>query len=466
MRVIFYTFTKRKNSLDTPSGEGFTSECVLKDTCTILRPRIELASAYNLQWNYCYIPDFQRYYYVSDSEYFRGVWTLECRFDAMASWEGFIRNTSAQVIFSSSHYNVNLLDNRIPATGNLDRQVSTEAFTGALGNATESPSGYFALTVLSGNGIWATGVSTTYFMTYRQMQVFAQELLAPEGLEAIKQYFDNPMDSLIDCYYIPLDITNYVALSTTTHIVIGGYTFPSAIGRTPQSTSLANKSMSATIEIPWVYDDFRRLSPYTNIDLFVPFCGSKPIPPEDCYQHDAILLSYSVDVTTGDVQCIAYLKETVLQEWAGNCRIMLPVGQTQSRVGQTLGALSSGIAAVGKIGAGNVAAGATGVLNAIGSVLSPTEVKQCGGFSGSILGACLGNDQNLLWQKFRMSVTSHLTEASPSSIRATIGNVNGDVEMIGNLSGYCQTLGASVSAPAFAEELDEINAMLDGGVYL
>ena len=47
-----------------------------------------------------------------------------------------------------------------------------------------------------------------------------------------------------------------------------------------------------------------------------------------------------------------------------------------------------------------------------------------------------------------------------------MGNCNGDVLSLGALSGYCQTSGASVNAPATDREINEINRLLDGGVYL
>ena len=155
----------------------------------------------------------------------------------------------------------------------------------------------------------------------------------------------------------------------------------------------------------------------------------------------------------------------LLAELSGNCRIQLPIGQTQARVDSILGTAGGIITGIGGAASGNVALGASGVLSAIGSAISPSTQKTMGGAQGSILGAVLGNDVRR-WQQIRLSVTSHETNANPDSIRSIMGNCNGDVLSLGALSGYCQTSGASVNAPATDREINEINRLLDGGVYL
>ena len=465
MVVYLFTFSKRTNSLSAPApSTGREVGVNLKSPCTMLEPRLEVTfdpTAYN----YCYIPDWDRYYYLTEQAYERGIWEVRGSVDVLASWASYIRSTSAQVIFSSSDYNLDLIDNRIPAAGPVIRNVTNVPFAGALAGAQTAPSGSFALTALDSTGIWATGAATTYFMTYQQMQNFARDLLAASAFEAIKQFFDNPMDAVIDCYYLPINAGEYVALTAERAIDVAGYTFPTATGRSGQATNMANKAKRTTIAIDWPYTDFRRLSPYTSIELFVPFCGSALIPPESVYQHDQIFIDYGVDVSTGAVEAIAYVKETVLAELSGNCRIQLPIGQTQARVDSILGTAGGIITGIGGAASGNVALGASGVLSAIGSAISPSTQKTMGGAQGSILGAVLGNDVRR-WQQIRLSVTSHETNANPDSIRSIMGNCNGDVLSLGALSGYCQTSGASVNAPATDREINEINRLLDGGVYL
>ena len=463
MMSEFYVFSKRHNSTAVPDG-GTEIDVNLKDACSILRPVIELQTRPPSSWNYCFLPDFGRYYYVGDWTYERRVWTAQLTVDLLASWRSSILATDALVVFSSSAYNLQAIDNRIAATASYERQTAMADFIGLRGGAQLTPQGHFGLTVLSGTSVWATGGATTYFCTYQEMQLFAHELLEPTMWESLKQFFNNPMDGIIDCYYLPIDVSQYVDLTTPQAISVGDHTF-SATGRLAQATNLAVKSKHTTIDIPWRYSDFRRLSPYSEVTLFVPYCGSKTLSAELLSDIEAILIDYSVDVNTGAVQALTYVKQEVLEEFSGNMKIQLPIGQSQSRVDSIVGAVGGAVTAIGGFSSGNVALGATGVLSAIGSVITPQGQKTCGGMQGSILGAILGNDVNR-WQEFRLAVTSRTTTAEPEGIRAVQGNVLNDVRELSTLTGYVQTSGAHVQAPAYDSELQQIDALLDAGIYI
>lgn len=466
MDALFYLFNKRKNSTLRPDTQDATTiSCVIKDASGVVNPTIEINYPTYPHFNYCYIADFFRYYYISEWTYNKGLWTATLSVDVLATGRQFIYGTSAQVIFSSSLYDLNILDNRIAARGDYQRDENNEPFVGLITGGNTVPNGTFALVVLNNNTNWASGSATTYYLTYQQMQTFAGELMAATVWESLKQFFDNPLDGLIECYYLPIQVSNYISLSIDIAIQIGDYSFPTATGKAPVGTTLAQKYKSVQIEIPWYYDDFRKLSPYTEINLFVPYCGSKPIAPEAIYNIDYLFIQYSVDVITGNIQAIVYNQDEILEEFNGNCKIILPVGQQQARVDSIIGATGGAIAAVAGFASGGIALGAVGVLSAISSVVTPANIKQMGGFSGSILGNIIGNDL-LKWQKFRLSVTSRMTTDEPDNMRTRVGNALNKVVGLSTLTGYVQTSGASVSAPGTSVELEQLNALLDSGIYL
>ena len=65
MNVQFYTHKKRNNSLKLPT-DGVIIACALKDNCSVTSPVLELKTEGYPAYNYAYIPDFARYYYVND----------------------------------------------------------------------------------------------------------------------------------------------------------------------------------------------------------------------------------------------------------------------------------------------------------------------------------------------------------------------------------------------------------------
>ena len=464
MNVVFYNHAKRSNSTKLPS-EGVTIPCVLKDACSVVSPVLEIKTATRPDYNYAYVSDFGRYYYVTEWIYDKGIWSCSLSVDVLTSWRDEIKATKAQVLFSSSLYNMDAVDNRLASVGTYTRESKTADFVGTLSGQNVTPSGTFAINALSNTSTWSTGATTTYFMTYQQMQVFARELVSPSVWEGLKQFFNNPMDGITECYYIPLDISKFIDLTVDGEVQIGDYTFPSATAKKAVSTNFALKSYTTSIDIPWLYSDFRRLPPYTELTMFVPFCGAKPINTEMVYNIDQLFIDYSVDIVTGNVQAIVYNKEELLEEFSGNCKITLPVGQTQSRAENVIGATGGAITAIAGFASGNVALGATGVLSAISSVITPASVKTTGGMSGTVLGAILGNDLKR-WQKFRLSATSRDTTDNPDNMRAVVGNALNKVVSLSSLTGYVQCYGASVNASATSGEIAMINDYLNSGIYI
>lgn len=468
---VYKNFVKKHNSTKLPNTAYVDVAVLLKDSCSMLAPEIEIQGTIDFQWNYAYIPDFSRYYYINDITYYRGVYTLSLVYDPLASWKNEIRNTTAKVLYCSTYGYNDLNDSRNAARGEFDRQITEAVFDGALSGQQISPSGTFLLTALSKTSVYSTGVMTTYFMTYQEMQKLAEGLVNPAAFEQLKQYFTNPMDAIVECAYIPLDLSSYIDLSSSVTVQIGDYTVNGCTARVPLATDLAVKSHSATIEIDWYhkikngYSDYRNMSPYTTLELFVPFCGSKQISTEMIYNLEALFVDYSVDVMSGNVQAIVWNKGTVIQEFSGNCKIICPIGQTQSRIDQVSG-IATGIAstAIG-IGTGNAVMTVSGLITAINSVTKPAVHNMMGGMSGSSLGAVLGNDV-MRWQRFKLSRTTSISSDEPERIREYLGLPFNRTHVLLDFTGYVQTSGASVIMGGTDREKQDVNSLLDSGIYI
>ena len=77
IRINLYKFTKKTNSTARPGTPYMTLDCAIKTPSSILRPYIDIATESDLSAvNYAYIPDYERYYFVNDIVYNRGLWEL------------------------------------------------------------------------------------------------------------------------------------------------------------------------------------------------------------------------------------------------------------------------------------------------------------------------------------------------------------------------------------------------------
>lgn len=462
MIVNLYTFSKRKNSTQRPSGAGLELECYLKSPSSVVSPTLELQAPANpCQYNYCYIAQFSRYYFVKEWSYDGTVWTATLSCDVLASFKTNIQSTTAFVERSASSYNLDIVDPMIVSEGYKTSTVNEVSVAGLSGTTTY-PNGTFAITVLDTRGSDATGGSTTYFMSVSGMRLFAQDLVNGDGWEKLKQFFNNPLDAYIDSYYIPFDVASYLALTETKAVIMGDYVFPHATGQCAVNTNMCPSSKHATIAVPRHYTDFRNLAPYTTYQLFFPFCGAREIAASDLYDQSQIQIDYSVDFTSGAIQAIAYAEGLTLATFEGNCRVGIPIAASQSMISYYAG-LAGGAVAGGKMAGGLGAIG--GAALAAVSQGQPDRYQSLGQSQGSCLGAVLGGGANM-WQKIKLTGVSHSTQSSPSNIRSTQGNMLQQSASLGSLSGYVKCRGASVSAPATEGELSQINAYLDTGAFL
>lgn len=115
ININFYTFSKKDNSTKRPTGAGTVLSCNIKSRSSIVNPFIELKTN-PTAFNYCYIPSFNRYYYISDITFDSGLWLVTCRIDVLATYKTEIGNTSMYVLRSSERSNGEIVDTLFPTT--------------------------------------------------------------------------------------------------------------------------------------------------------------------------------------------------------------------------------------------------------------------------------------------------------------------------------------------------------------
>ena len=92
------------------SGSDFS--CELKDDTSILNPKIKIYSTSNLSgFNYMYISEFGRYYYINDiSSPRNNEWDISAHVDVLETYKDAILANSAVVRRQQSRYNLYLDD--------------------------------------------------------------------------------------------------------------------------------------------------------------------------------------------------------------------------------------------------------------------------------------------------------------------------------------------------------------------
>lgn len=218
---LYKNFKKRDNSTLLPlSGSPADNySCVLKDNCSITDPYLEVAiSSGNpaaLGYNYAYIEDFSRYYFIEGWEYSRGLWTCTLSEDVLASFKTQIGALTKYVNRSSAEKNGYLTDTIYPTAANANVTYLTNDSPFRV-----NPNGSFIVGIIgkSQTNVPNIGGVNYYLMDLTEMQKFLDYLMSgtfaslladsTAGLtEAVVKTIADPMDYIETCVWFPFAIS-------------------------------------------------------------------------------------------------------------------------------------------------------------------------------------------------------------------------------------------------------------------
>lgn len=201
MNVIFVTFSKKENSTAQPTVTGITPVSMqLKAPCTERSPLLESASYFTE--NYCFIPTWNRYYFIRNKTYINGAWTYELECDYLATWKTQIGSTSMFVLRSSASFDGTLIDSMYPL------QSTNVVYDYEFGTQKMFSQGVYVISVLGNNA--NNGGQVLYQMSPDDFQSVLNELLlSADGLswgdipQGAKLSVMNPIQYITSCRWYP-----------------------------------------------------------------------------------------------------------------------------------------------------------------------------------------------------------------------------------------------------------------------
>lgn len=462
VEITFYNFTKRRNSTKRPPADltGTTLECTLKNAVTIDSPVWLIQWDERPTWNYCVA--FGQYYWITEILSVRDkIWQISCEMDVLATAKEEIGATSAFIEYCADALNDEtkkyIVDGRIFPTTIIRNDRASEPLS------IYSKTGTYCLSVIASDTItsaYATGFSVTYFLTIEQMKAFSQKITAPDIWESLKQYFTDPLSAIVDCYWLPVDITKvaYGGVTATT-IKLGEYDTGVAAS-VPSFNGFLVSNASTDIDIPWKYNDFRRTDNFAQLLLYHPFIGAVPMNASDwMFERKTVTIHTWVDYVTGAVAVRIYDTLTLRQTLSGNIKVSLPIGRNETRAGQIVSATGATLAGVGAAIAGNYLVAGAAAVKALASFAQPVSTQQNGAYSGSTLSAS--------YQKtdIEIHLKTFFSQTEPENLAPRLGSPFAAVDAIGKHSGYVQCTDASVAGAYESPIIDRINGYLNGGFY-
>ena len=91
MDIILGTIADEKNKLNKTFNNQISYSGTLREETSVINPSIMIEALNLSEYNYMYIPEFKRYYFISDIVSIRnGIWRVSGKVDALMSFRSGI----------------------------------------------------------------------------------------------------------------------------------------------------------------------------------------------------------------------------------------------------------------------------------------------------------------------------------------------------------------------------------------
>lgn len=290
----------------------------------------------------------------------------------------------------------------------------------------------------SASSLWAI-----YNPTLGQLNSLGSWLWSTNFIDQILKIFNDPMQAIIGLHkvYATPSISGsgnikvgYLDSGVPSNIVGNQYTYIDC----------------GTVSLREYYGNILDYSPYTTVQLYLPFIGIVSLDIADV-SRSSITVKYGVDVLTG--ACLASVSVQrdnaggVLYQYSGNCACQYPLSS-----GSYMGMVTGAIGALGSLARGNIFGTAMGIAG------MHTNIEHSGGFSGNA--GAMGIKKPYL-------IISRPQSAMNDGFPSIQGYPSNYFTRLGNCNGFTQVAECHVeNISATDKELDKIKDLLKEGVIL
>ena len=496
LTVNFYNFSKKNNSTKVPSGTGTeapsTYQCILKEDCSILAPVIimEAGLTSRLAFNYCYIADFQRYYFVTDWTWSGRHWIASLSVDVLGTYKTQIGSSSLYVLRSASQSNGRVTDNKYPIIakpytyiddiGNYVGTTWTQGLVYEMYQSTLDPSpqpyqrvDYFTKTLSTGYyyiGVVGANLSgvTWYCMTPGSFNTLVQSLMnanitdMPDISPGLALQLADPLQYIVSCYWLPTDILGITYPDSGIDINFGR--FPIHVNTCAQFDPINDMHEYRAVFNLRKHPQAATRGTYLNQGPYSRY--TVVFAPFGTYELDASLMiddttancSWYIDYTTGLADLTIKVTNSFMVHTTAMLGVPIRLNQaTFDYLGAGTGMVGGILGAAGSLLTGNIPGAVGAVTGAVGSGLQAMNPKITGkGSSGNFVP----------FHSFLPKIYTDFYEVA-NEYNTDLGRPLCEVKQINTLSGYvlCEEGDEALNEFATETERDQIRSYLTGGMF-
>ncbi|MBO5833969.1 MAG: hypothetical protein J6R22_03380 [Alphaproteobacteria bacterium] len=324
--AYFFNFQKKENSTLTPTQAQWEAGADLMinllDETSILNPtfRLELSTppmASATKYNYCYVPDFHRFYFIDDWSTYRNLWICKCHCDVLASFKSEIIASRQYVIRSASAFDTYISDALYPATTHEIQGLDIKPLLSQGGSTDFVFADHMSYLVgVVSYTVYNVGSNVYYWMTESELQFLMSLLMSDNNwmfgsdtslTGPMQKALTNPIQYIVSCIALPFERPTPTqdgsnGVQAVTSIAYGWYTL------TNFNTAVLRDNFTYTklfnfYDIPKHPQNSRGLymnaEPFTHYDLeFEPF-GIISLPAITMLELSRLRCLLTVDLVTG-----------------------------------------------------------------------------------------------------------------------------------------------------------------------
>lgn len=380
--VRLYSLSKRENSTKRPEGDGNLQRCILRRGSSLMTPVLEFdfgtdTDSNPIEYNYCYIPQFERYFFIEDWSFSGALWIASCVCDVLATYKTEIGATSLYILRASAASDGAITDTLYPAKTGCSFETSTAATPWTL------EGGVYCCGVIDGDPSFG---SISYLLVSGSTMnsvvnaMMSDAWLGNNGFQsadfsfALQKALVNPLQYLVSCVYLP-----FAASGGSAHTFKpGGYqiTIGSGLGTTAISPGGTTHKITRSLSIPKHPQAASRgaylnQAPYSVYTLTVPPFGCIDLDSTVLRNASSVTCEVSVDLPTGLGILTVTCNGIVLNRLEANVGVPVQLSQvSRDYVGAVTSALSGVASIAGGIGGGIATGGAMGVVTGGSGVAS------------------------------------------------------------------------------------------------
>lgn len=319
----------------------------------------------------------------------------------------------------------------------------------------------------SGIGSFAYALSASQLTQIMENYLFTDDTTLQDTMKnALWAWGNNPIDFLIDCYYIPFSITHFYD-TINANLKFGTYQFPGTSYPAIKETN-GDRLVLFNTTFEGVYGDWRDFTQF-NYDLFLPYIGFVPLDIQK-YLNKQVRCEMMFDLTTHNLRYYLFVDNKITDRFDGSVGINIPlmatdiVNKAKHDRDIKYGLVSDALNLSGSIGqaaAGDLSGVATGINSILGGIKKYQELNNRassnvnGSFSSSM------NVYDITYAYLRITERQMII---PSELNSVYNFPSYYIGTLGSLSGYCEIDDIQLKSNCSEIEYNEIKNLLKEGV--